>query len=198
MSIGRPKSELVLSEDERVPLGSLAGSRSLPHALVARAKVVLWSADGMTNSDIAARLGWTKATVGKWRQRFIERRLAGLYDELRSGRPRSIAEEKVAALLKRTIGSKPKEGTHWSIRNAARASGISKSTVHRLFQAFAVQPHRTRTFKLSNDTFFIEKVRDIVGLYLNPPDNAVVLCVDEKSQCQALERTQPMLPMGLG
>jgi putative transposase len=198
MSIGRPKSELVLNEDERVQLNSLAGSRSLPHALVARANVVLWSADGVNNSEIATRLQWTKATVGKWRQRFIERRLPGLYDELRAGRPRSIEDEKVAALLRRTILTKPKEGTHWSVRNAAQASGISKSTVHRLFQAFAVQPHRTRTFKISNDPFFIEKVRDIAGLYLNPPDHALVLCVDEKSQIQALNRTQPVLPMGLG
>jgi putative transposase len=198
MSIGRPKSELVLNDDERVQLSSLEGSRSLPHALVARAKVVLWSADGVSNSEIATRLQWTKATVGKWRQRFIERRLPGLYDELRAGRPRSIEDEKVAALLRRTVGSKPKEGTHWSVRNAAQASGISKSTVHRLFQAFAVQPHRTRTFKISNDPFFIEKVRDIAGLYLNPPDHALVLCVDEKSQIQALNRTQPVLPMGLG
>lgn len=198
MSIGRPKSELVLSDDERVQLSSLEGSRSLPHALVARAKVVLWSADGVSNSEIATRLQWTKATVGKWRQRFIERRLPGLYDELRAGRPRSIEDEKVAALLRRTIVSKPKEGTHWSVRNAAQASGISKSTVHRLFQAFALQPHRSRTFKISNDPFFVEKVRDIAGLYLNPPDHALVLCVDEKSQIQALNRTQPVLPMGLG
>jgi putative transposase len=198
MPIGRPKSELVLSEDERVPLSSLAGSRSLPHAIVARAKVVLWSVEGVSNSEIATRLQWTSATVGKWRRRFIERRLPGLYDELRPGRPRSIEDEKIATLLRRTIASKPKAGTHWTVRDAAQVSGISKSTVHRLFQAFAVQPHRTRSFKLSTDPFFVEKVRDIVGLYLNPPDHALVLCVDEKSQIQALNRTQPVLPMGLG
>jgi len=198
MPIGRPKPELLLNEDERIQLSTLAGSRSLPHALVARARVVLWSADGVSNAEIATRLHWTNATVGKWRRRFMERRLAGLYDELRAGRPRSIDDERVAALLRRTIGSKPKAGTHWSVRSAAQASGISKSTVHRVFQAFAVQPHRTRTFKLSNDPFFVEKVRDIVGLYLNPPDHALVLCVDEKSQIQALNRTQPVLPMGLG
>jgi putative transposase len=198
MAIGRPKTELVLSEDERIQLSSLAGSRSLPHAIVSRAKVVLWSAEGITNSDIAVRLGWTKATVGKWRRRFLERRLPGLYDELRPGRPRTIEDEKIAALLKRTLSSKPKTGTHWTVRDAARANGLSKSTVHRLFQAFAVQPHRTRTFKLSNDPFFVEKVRDIAGLYLNPPDHALVLCVDEKSQIQALNRTQPVLPMGFG
>jgi putative transposase len=198
MSIGRPKTELVLNEDERLQLSSLARSRSLPHAIVARAKVVLWSAQGTSNSEIASRLQWTQATVGKWRRRFIERRLPGLYDELRPGRPRSIEDEQVAALLKRTLSRKPKAATHWTVREAARASGISKSTVHRLFQAFAVQPHRTRTFKLSTDPFFIEKVRDIAGLYLNPPDHALVLCVDEKSQIQALNRTQPVLPMGLG
>jgi transposase len=198
MSIGRPKTALVLSEDERIQVSSLTKSRTLPHAIVARAKVVLWSAEGSSNTEIANRLQWTNATVGKWRRRFIERRLAGLYDELRPGRPRSIEDEQVAALLKRTLSRKPKAGTHWTVREAAQESGISKSTVHRLFQAFAVQPHRTRTFKLSTDPFFIEKVRDIVGLYLNPPDHALVLCVDEKSQIQALNRTQPVLPMGLG
>jgi putative transposase len=198
MPIGRPKTELVLSEDERVQLSSLAASRSLPHALVARAKVILLSAEGASNTEIADRLQWTKATVGKWRRRFLGRRVQGLYDELRPGRPRSVEDEQVAALLKRTLSRKPKTGTHWTVREAARVSGISKSTVHRLFQAFAVQPHRSRTFKLSNDPFFVEKVRDIAGLYLNPPDHALVLCVDEKSQIQALNRTQPVLPMGLG
>lgn len=198
MSIGRPKKELVLTENEAVQLSTLASSRSLPHALVARAKVVLWSAEGLSNKEIAGRLEWTSGTVGKWRRRFVERRVSGLYDELRPGRPRTIEDEKIAALLKRTLSSKPKGGTHWTVREAAQANGISKSTVHRLFQAFAVQPHRTRSFKLSNDPFFVEKVRDIAGLYLNPPDHALVLCVDEKSQIQALNRTQPVLPMGLG
>ena len=159
---------------------------------------MLRSAEGETNTQIAESLQWTKATVGKWRKRFIDRRLAGLYDELRPGRPRTIEEERVAALLKRTLSRKPTAGTHWTVRLAAQASGISKTTVHRLFQAFAVQPRRTRSFKLSNDPFFVEKVRDLVGLYLNPPDHALVLCVDEKSQIQALNRTQPVLPMGLG
>jgi putative transposase len=159
---------------------------------------VLWSAEGQTNSEIAGRLQWTKATVGKWRQRFIEQRVPGLYDELRSGRPRSIEDEKIASLLRRTLSRRPKVATHWTVRGAAAASGISKSTVHRLFRSFALQPHRTRSFKLSTDPFFVEKVRDIAGLYLNPPDHALVLCVDEKSQIQALNRTQPVLPMGLG
>jgi putative transposase len=198
MAFGRPKTALELSDEERLQLSAMAKSRTLPHSLVARAKVVLWSVEGENNTQIAERLQWTKATVGKWRKRFIDHRLAGLYDELRPGRPRTIEEERVAALLKRTLSRKPPAGTHWTVRLAAQASGISKSTVHRLFQAFAVQPHRTRSFKLSNDPFFVEKVRDIAGLYLNPPDHAVVLCVDEKSQIQALNRTQPVLPMGLG
>jgi putative transposase len=198
MPTGRPMPALELDVDEHTQLKSLATSRTLPHSLVSRAKVVLWSAEGQTNSEIAERVGWTKATVGKWRQRFVDHRLAGLYDELRPGRPRSIEDEQIAALLKRTLSRKPAGGTHWSVRQAANKSGISKSTVHRLFQAFALQPHRTRSFKLSTDPFFIEKVRDIVGLYLNPPDHAMVLCVDEKSQIQALNRTQPVLPMGLG
>jgi putative transposase len=198
MITGRPKRLLTLTQDEQIQLQSFARSRTLPHALVARAKLVLWSAQGESNTRIAHRLRWTQATVGKWRQRFLQHRLAGLYDELRVGRPRSIADEKIATLLKRMLSRKPAAGTHWTVRLAAQSSGISKSTVHRLFQAFALQPHRSRSFKLSTDPFFIEKVRDIVGLYLNPPDHAMVLCVDEKSQIQALNRTQPVLPMGLG
>ena len=198
MITGRPKPALTLTPDEHTQLRSWAGSRTLPHALVARARLVLWSAHGQSNSQIARRLRWANATVGKWRQRFVQYRLAGLYDELRPGRPRSIDDEQIAALLKRTLSRRPAESTHWSIRQAAQASGISRSTVHRVFQTFGVQPHRTRSFKLSTDPFFIEKVRDIVGLYLHPPDHALVLCVDEKSQIQARNRTQPVLPMGLG
>ncbi len=198
MLTGRPKPALVLTKDEETQLRSLANSRTLPHALVARARLVLWSGQGESNSQIARRLRWTNATVGKWRQRFVVDRVAGLYDESRPGRPRNIDDEQVAALLKRTLSRQPTADTHWTVRQAAKASGISKSTVHRLFQAFGLQPHRTRSFKLSTDPFFIEKVRDIVGLYLNPPDHALVLCVDEKSQIQALNRTQPVLPMGLG
>jgi len=198
MRTGRPVAAIVLSAEEETQLRSFASSRTLPHAMVARAKLVLWAAKGQSNTEIADRLHYTKATVGKWRQRFLKHRLAGLYDELRPGRPRSIEDEQVAMLLNRTLSRKPKAGTHWSVRQAAKASGISKSTVHRVFQTFGVQPHRTRSFKLSTDPFFVDKVRDIVGLYLNPPDHAMVLCVDEKSQIQALDRTQPVLPMGLG
>src|SRR5215472_9825383 len=181
MPTGRPKPALELTVEEHTQLKSSAVSRPLPHALVSRAQVMLWSAEGQSNRKIADHLGWTQATVGKWRQRFIEHRLAGLYDELRPGRPRSLEDEQIASLLKRTLSRKPPGGTHGSVRQAAQASGISKSTVHRVFQTFAVQPHRSRSFKLSTDPFFLEKVRGIVGRYLNPPDHALVLGVDEKA-----------------
>src|SRR6201984_715485 len=198
MSLGRPKAALELTAAEEKELAGFAASRSLAHALVARARLVLWSAEGRSNAEIARRLRWSQATAGKWRQRFIRSRIQGLYDELRPGRPRTISDDKVASLLRRTLKTAPPAGTHWSVRQAAEANRLSKSTVHRVFQTFALQPHRTKTFKLSNDPFFVEKVRDIVGLYLNPPDHAIVLAVDEKSQIQALSRTQPVLPMGLG
>jgi putative transposase len=199
MTRGRPKAELVLTEAEHTQLSSYARSRSLPGALSARARIVLASAAGETNSSIAARLKITKATVGKWRARFVERRMAGLYDDLRPGRPRTIEDERIAQLINSTLHTKPADGsTHWSVRTAGAGAGISKTSVQRYFRLFGLQPHRTEGFKLSNDPFFIEKLRDVVGLYLNPPDNALVLSVDEKSQCQALERTQPMLPLGFG
>lgn len=199
MKRGRPKAQLVLSDAERSQLQSFARSRSLPPALSNRARIVLSSVEGEFNSAIAARLKLTKATVGKWRSRFIERRIAGLYDDVRPGAPRTIDDERVAKLINTTRHTKPADGsTHWSVRTVAGETGISKSSVQRYFQLFGLQPHRTEGFKLSTDPFFIEKLRDVVGLYLSPPDNALVICVDEKSQCQALERTQPMLPMGFG
>jgi putative transposase len=198
MPMGRPLPALELTAEERRQLAGFAASRSLPHALVARARLVLWAAEGLANQEIAARLTWSKATVGKWRQRFVEHRLVGICDELRPGRPRSVSDEQVAVLLRRTLKQKPPSGTHWTVRLAAEANGLSRSSVHRVFQLFAVQPHRSRNFKLSSDPFFVEKVRDVVGLYLNPPDHAIVLSVDEKSQIQALNRTQPVLPMGPG
>jgi putative transposase len=198
MPIGRPRAELVLSAEEQAQLPAVAASRSLPHAMVARARLVLWAAAGDSNSAIAERLGWSMPTVGKWRQRFIEQRMAGLHDELRPGRPRTYGDEQVAGLINRVLRGQPKHATHWSVRSVAEDTGVSKSTVARYFALFGVQPHRSKSFKLSTDPFFVEKVRDVVGLYLNPPDNALVLCVDEKSQVQALERTQPVLPMGLG
>ncbi len=198
MAIGRPKTELVLSAEEHAQLSALAASRVLPHALVARAKLVLWAAQGERNTAIAERLRWSLPTVGKWRGRFVAQRMAGLHDELRPGRPRSYGDERVAGLINRVLRSKPKHATHWSVRSVAAETAISKSTVARYFALFGLQPHRAKSFKLSTDPFFVEKVRDVVGLYLNPPDHALVLCVDEKSQVQALERTQPVLPMGLG
>jgi putative transposase len=197
MAMGRPKAALVLSPEHREQLEALGSSRSLPAGLVSRARIVLLSATGKTNLQIARQLGLANATVGKWRRRFLEQDVSGLHGELRPGRPRPISDERVAQLVRKTLDTKPKDGTHWSIRQIARQTRLSKSTVHRIWQAFGLEPHRQRHFKLSNDPFFVEKVRDIVGLYLHPPENAVVLCVDEKSQIQALERTQPMLPMGL-
>src|SRR5207253_2322835 len=198
MAMGRPKAVLVLSAEQRAQLESMANSRSLPAGLVTRVRIVLLSASGKMNREIARQLGLTNATVGKWRRRFVEQGVAGLHDELRPGRPRPISDERVARLVRKTLETKPQDGTHWSIRQIAAQTRISKSTVHRIWQSFGLEPHRQRHFKLSTDPFFVEKVRDIVGLYLNPPDNALVLCVDEKSQIQALQRTQPMLPLGLG
>ena len=197
MAMGRPKAALLLRPEQREQLESMASSRSLPAGLVTRVRIVLLSASGKTNQQVARQLGLANATVGKWR-RFLERDVTGLHDELRPGRPRPISDERVAQLVRQTLDTKPKDGTHWSIRRMARQTRLSKSTVHCIWQAFGLQPHRQRHFKFSTDPFFVEKVRDIVGLYLNPPENAVVLCVEEKSQIQALERTQPMLPMGLG
>ena len=198
MAMGRPKAALILTPEQREQLEGLASSRSLPAGLVTRAKIILQSASGKTNLQIACQLRLTNATVGKWRRRFLKYDVAGLHDELRPGRPRPISDERVAQLVRKTLETKPKGGTHWSIRQIAAETRLSKSTVHRIWQAFGLEPHRQKHFKLSSDPFFVEKVRDIVGLYLHPPENAVVLCVDEKSEIQALERTQPMLPMGLG
>src|SRR6266478_851673 len=199
MARGRPKSQLMLSEAEQAQLSSIARSRSMPAALTERAQIVLRCAGGESNHAVAQRLTLTDATVGKWRRRFMRDRIRGLYDELRPGRPRTISEERAARLIRKTLKNKPRDGsTHWSVRQAARESGISKSSVQRYFELFGLKPHRSESFKLSTDAFFIEKLRDVAGLYLNPPENALVLSVDEKSQCQALEWIQPMLPLGLG
>src|SRR6267154_1804338 len=149
MSMGRPLPAVELTAEERQQLAGFVASRSLPYALVARARLVLWAAEGIANQEIAVRLGWSKATVGKWRQRFVERRLIGVYDELRPGRPRSVSDEQIAVLLRRTLKQKPPAGTHWTVRLAAEANGLSKSSVHRAFQLFALQPHRSKSFKLS-------------------------------------------------
>jgi len=199
MRSGRPKPLLELSGAEAAQLQAFARSRSLPASLCQRARIVLSSSGGESNTSIGVRLGLSKATVGKWRASFLDKRIAGLYDDVRPGRPRSIDEERIAQLIQKALHTKPRDGaTHWSVRTLAAETRISKSSVQRYFHLFGLQPHRTESFKLSTDPFFIEKLRDVVGLYLSPPDNAIVLSVDEKSQCQALERTQPMLPMGFG
>lgn len=198
MPRGRALPELTLSDDERSQLLAIARSRSMPHGIVRRAEIVLASADGETNKAIAQRLKLNQLTVGKWRRRYLDEGIEGLHDELRSGRPRSLDDERVAEVINTALQGPPPHATQWTVRAMAEHTGISKSTVQRWFELFGIQPHRQKTFKLSNDPFFVEKVRDIVGLYLNPPDCAVVLCVDEKSQIQALERTQPLLPLGLG
>ena len=198
MRTGRPKAPIVLSKEEDEQLKSIVNSRSLPHGLVNRAHIVLMAAQGTPNHTIAQKVGLSPQMVCKWRRRYLQQGLSGLHDELRPGRPRSISDEKVAVLIRKTLQTKPQDGTHWTIRSVVKETKLSRSTVHRIWQAFGVQPHRQGYFKLSTDPFFVEKVRDIVGLYLNPPDKAMVLCVDEKSQIQALDRTQPLLPMGLG
>jgi putative transposase len=198
MRTGRPKKPVILSDQEHEQLTSIVRSRSLPHGLVTRAQIVLMAAEGVTSNEVAKKVGLSAQSVCKWRQRYLQQGISGLHDELRPGRPRSVSDEQVATLIRKTLNTKPKKGTHWTIRSMAKETELSRPTVHRVWKAFGLQPHRQRHFKLSTDPFFVEKLRDIVGLYLNPPDKAMVLCVDEKSQVQALDRTQPLLPMGLG
>src|SRR5713226_2723181 len=194
----RQLSALVLSDAERTELKSLAARRNTAQALALRARIVLGCAEGTQNKDVAARLQVDRATVGKWRRRFVERRIDGLRDEPRSGAPRTIEDERIEAVIVRTLESLPPDATHWSSRGMAKASGLSISSVQRIWRAFGLQPHRLETFKLSTDPEFVAKVRDVVGLYISPPEHAIVLCVDEKSQIQALDRSQPMLPMRPG
>lgn len=193
-------SDIELTDVERAELTTMARSRSLPAALTLRARIVL-ACEGPDrfSTEVANSLGIDRNTVNKWRGRYARDRISGLYDELRPGRPRTVDDERVAELINKTLHTKPADGsTHWSTRGLAAETGISKTSVGRYLKAFQLKPHRVESFKLSTDPLFIEKLRDVVGLYLNPPENALVLCVDEKSQCQALERTQPMLPMGFG
>ena len=198
MTGGRPLAPLHVTDNAREQLKIMANSRTLPYALVRRAQIILMSADGLNNKTIAEKVGLSGRMVGIWRQRFIDQGLMGLYDEPKPGGPRSISDEQVARLIQQTLELKPPNATHWSCRSIAKQTNISKSTVQRIWSTFGIQPHRQKHFTLSTDPFFVEKVRDIVGLYLNPPDKAMVLCVDEKSQIQALDRSQPVLPMGLG
>jgi transposase len=189
---------LTVTPEERETLERWARRPKTAQALAQRARLVLTCAAGRPNTAVAAALRVSQPTVGKWRRRFLAKRLDGLLDEPRPGAPRTITDAAVERVLTRTLETRPPAATHWSTRAMAQACGLSRSTVHRIWRAFALQPHRTETFKLSTDPLFIEKVRDIVGLYLHPPERALVLCVDEKSQIQALDRTQPLLPMRPG
>ncbi len=195
---GRPTPPVTLTTEERETLEQWARRPKSAQAVAQRARIILGCAAGQTNTTVARHLRLTKQTVGKWRSRFVAKHLDGLLDEPRPGAPRAITDADVERVLVRTLERTPADATHWSTRSMAKACGLSRSTVHRIWRAFALQPHRTETFKLSKDPLFIDKVRDIVGLYLNPPDRALVLCVDEKSQIQALDRTQPLLPMRPG
>ena len=194
----RQLATLVLSDAERSELSSLARRRNTAQALALRARIVLTCAEGEENKAVAARLGVDKGTVGKWRRRYVAQRLDGLRDEPRCGTPRTIDDARIEAMIVRTLESVPADATHWSSRGMARACGLSVSTVQRIWRAFGLQPHRLEGFKLSTDPDFVDKVRDVVGLYVAPPAHAVVLCVDEKSQIQALDRSQPMWPMRPG
>jgi transposase len=192
---GRPKQPLVLTDEERKVLTGWARRRKSAQALAQRSRIVLACAEGLSNTDVAAREGVSLPTAGKWRKRFLERRLDGLGDEPRPGGPRTIADEQVEQVLVATLERQPKNATHWSRASMAAETGLSKSSVGRIWKAFRLQPHRTDEFKISNDPLFVDKVRDVVGLYLDPPEKAIVLCVDEKSQIQALDRSAPVLPM---
>lgn len=187
--------EIKLSEDERLQLESWSRRRLSAQALATRSRIVLLAAEGLNNTQITERLGVSRPTVTRWRTRFSEHRLDGLIDEPRPGQPRTITDEQVEEVIVKTLESAPRDATHWSTRSMAREVGLTQSAVHRIWKAFGLQPHRQQTWKLSKDPQFVQKVRDVVGLYLNPPERAVVLCVDEKSQIQALDRTAPILPM---
>ena len=195
MARGRPKPLLVLDAADREALERWTRRRKTSQALALRARIVLACAEGETNVAVAERLRVTPQMVGKWRQRFIDRGLDGLLDEPRLGAPRQIGDDQIEALIVKTLEERPPDATHWSTRAMAAASGLSQSTVSRVWRAFGLQPHRVESWKLSSDPQFVEKVRDIVGLYLNPPDRALVLCVDEKSQIQAPDRSQPIFPL---
>ncbi|MCA1679282.1 MAG: IS630 family transposase [Actinobacteria bacterium] len=187
--------EIVLSEAEREQLESWTRRRTSAQALAQRSRIVLLAAEGLKNSEIARRLGVGRSMVTKWRSRFAAERLDGLVDEPRPGQPRTVTDAQVEEVITKTLESSPRDATHWSTRSMAREVGLTQSAVHRIWRAFGLQPHRQDVWKLSKDPQFVAKVRDVVGLYLDPPQRAVVLCVDEKSQIQALDRTAPILPM---
>ena len=193
--LGRPTVAIVLSEAERATLERWARRPTTAQALALRSRIVLAAAAGQANIEIGAALGCHPVTVGKWRRRFAQRRLDGLSDEPRPGAPRTIGDEQVEAVIVKTLEQQPRNATHWSTRSMAAEMGMSQTAVSRIWRAFGLKPHLVEHFKLSPDPQFIDKVRDVAGLYLNPPDAAVVLCVDEKTQIQALDRTAPTRPM---
>jgi transposase len=198
MAIGRPTKPLNVTPQEKEKLSMLARRPKSAQAIAMRARIVLGCNDGLSNGEVARRLRVTGATVCKWRERFRVERLEGLLDEPRLGAPRSISDARVEEVITKTLESMPGNSTHWSTRLMAKKTGLSQTAIVRIWRAFGLQPHRVENFKFSKDPQFVEKVRDIVGLYLNPPDRAIVLCVDEKSQVQALNRTQPILPLAPG
>ena len=195
---GRKLVALELSAEERETLERFIRRRKTAQQLATRSRVILLCADGHANREVAARAGVHETTVCKWRRRFLDKRVEGLIDDPRPGTPRKLSDKTVEHIITTTLETTPSDATHWSTRDLAKRVGVSQATVSRVWRAFNLQPHRVKSFRLSNDPLFIEKVRDVVGLYMNPPDHAVVLCVDEKSQIQALERTQPLLPMRPG
>lgn len=195
---GRPMERLVLTADERAYLERQLRRQKVTRSLSERCRIILLCADGVQNKEVSKSLGFSENTVGKWRRRFLKDRIVGLLDEHRPGRPRTIEDDQVAAVIEKTLYNKPGDATHWSIRSMAAETGFSHTTIRRMWNAFGLQPHRSETFKLSSDPLFVDKVRDIVGLYLDPPNRALVLSVDEKSQIQALDREQPVLPMTPG
>ena len=198
MPRGRKLTPLAVSDADRGQLQGVANSTTMLPAVVQRARMILASADGLTNSEVARRVGVSPQVVGKWRMRYLEGGIQGLHDEPRPGRPRTYDDEKVSRVINRALREKPPDATHWSTHSMGAAEGISASTVSRWFRQFGVRPHLAKTGNLSTDPFCIETVREIAGLYLNPPDHAIVLCVDGKSQIQASNRTQPKPPLDLG
>jgi len=198
MSYQPRRQPVVLSAEERRKLESWARRGTSQQRLALRARIVLLCSEKLKNQEVALRLGVCKPTVGKWRERFQEQRLEGLADEPRPGAPRTIGDEKIEEVITKTLEQKPAQGTHWSRRSMARATGLNHDAIGRIWRAFGLKPHLEETFKLSSDPWFTEKVRDITGLYLSPPTRAIVLSVDEKSQVQALDRTQPLLPLAPG
>lgn len=192
------KAAVVLTDKERSELEAFSRRRKTAQALAVRSRIVLMCAEGKSHLAIASKLNLSNVTVGKWRRRFAENRLDGLFDEPRPGQPRKITDADVERVIVTTLEQKPKNATHWTTRSMAEASGLNQTAIVRIWNAFGLQPHRQETFKISEDPQFIDKVRDVVGLYMSPPDHAIVLCVDEKSQCQALDRSQPLLPMTPG